>query len=149
MCERLLAANLTSAAYVLEQILLLQNWNILSLIVGETVLGDGICAIYTPGHSPGHMSVQIASSSGDRLLILGDAFYHPLQVTEPAHHFAGDGNAVVANTTRSELLERLEANDTIIAACHFPEPGFGRVRDHGQQRVWQSLQAETWIGLSF
>jgi hypothetical protein len=46
----------------------------------------------------------------------------------------------IAQTTRRQLLDRI----AIIAACHFPAPGFGRVCQDGSVRVWQPLELE-WV----
>lgn len=139
MGEQLLAARPDEAGHIREQILPLREGGVLSLIAGETMVAEGIYAIPTPGHSPGHMSLQLEANGGEKLLILGDAFYHPLQITGPAHHFAIDGDAPTANVTRAQLLDRIEAGDMVITACHFPEPGFGRVRREGAQRYWQPI----------
>lgn len=50
---------------------------------GDTdVLGDGsIVAFPTPGHTPGHQSVQVTLPEGDVILV-GDAAYHPTQMAE-------------------------------------------------------------------
>lgn len=139
MCEQLLATNPAAATYVSEQIQPLREWGVLRLIDAETELANGVRAIQTPGHSPGHMSLWINADDGQNLLVAGDAFYHPLQVTEPTHHFGADGDAKIANTTRAQLLDRFAHQALLIAACHFPAPGFGRVSYAGQERYWQSI----------
>jgi glyoxylase-like metal-dependent hydrolase (beta-lactamase superfamily II) len=138
MVEGILSANPAGAGYVREQLLPLQTQGVLALIEGETLLADGLYAIPTPGHTPGHMSLLVESGE-ERLLILGDAFYHPLQLAELSHHFATDADPATANSTRQSLLARIEAEDLIITACHFPYPGFGRVRLADGVRYWEAL----------
>jgi glyoxylase-like metal-dependent hydrolase (beta-lactamase superfamily II) len=56
-------------------------------IDGDTEVLDGITAVWTPGHSPGHQSVMIGNG-GSSVLIIGDAAYtqdlyeHPRDLTE-------------------------------------------------------------------
>jgi glyoxylase-like metal-dependent hydrolase (beta-lactamase superfamily II) len=135
----LLATDPAAAAYVAEQIQPLREWGMVMLLDVETEIAPGVRAIQSPGHSPGHMSLWIKTSHGKNLLIAGDAFYHPLQVTQPTQHFGADGDAKRANTTRSQLLERFAHQDLILAACHFPEPGLGHVCYDGQERYWQPI----------
>ncbi len=134
-CEQLLLTNPAASAYVAEQIQPLREWGILTLLEAEPEIATEVHAI----HTPGHMSLWIKASNGQNLLIAGDAFYHPLQVTEPMHHFGADGDAKVANTTRIQLLERFAHQVLILAACHFPEPGFGRVGYAGSARYWKPV----------
>jgi glyoxylase-like metal-dependent hydrolase (beta-lactamase superfamily II) len=111
----------------------------MDLVTGEVVLADGILALPTPGHTPGHMSVRIDSGNGADLLLLGDAVSHPLQISEPSHPYTLEADAQAARETRFKLLECITAEDSIIAACHFPEPGFGHVIQQGDQRYWQPI----------
>lgn len=46
----------------------------------------------------------------------------------------------VTRETRRTLMERLEREGTIVAAGHFPAPGFGKVVRLQGRRVWQVLE---------
>jgi glyoxylase-like metal-dependent hydrolase (beta-lactamase superfamily II) len=135
MAQQMLASD-PSAAYIRENLLPLRQLGCLSLITSDVVLADGIRALHTPGHTPGHLSVEIRADSGAGLLLLGDAVSHPLQITTPNHTYTLEVDAQTACETRLQLLERIKTENLIIAACHFPEPGFGRVIRQGQQRYW-------------
>lgn len=141
MCQRMLAAAPEHARYISEQIAPLVEQGRLALVEGPHQIADGITAIATPGHSPAHMSVAIEPGAGERLLIAGDAFYHPLQVALPQHHFGNDADPATAHATRVMLLERCAAAPTYLAACHFPAPSFGRVQQHGSAFAWEPLAA--------
>ena len=41
--------------------------------------------------------------------------------------------------TRNHLLDRIEAEGLTMTACHFPEPGFGRVVRLEGRRYWEVL----------
>ncbi|MEU9152620.1 MBL fold metallo-hydrolase [Streptomyces sp. NPDC048417] len=49
---------------------------------GDEVWPD-VTALITPGHSPGHTTYVISASPGRRILVLGDAFHAPAQLTHP------------------------------------------------------------------
>src|SRR5262249_42564658 len=116
----------------------LANLGVLELITGERALTSEITAIPTPGHTPGHMSLTIVSGS-ERPLILGDVAIHPAQVTENAWAAIFERDQQRAAQVRQQVLDRAEAEGTILAVCHFPEPGFGRVVRLEGRRYWQGL----------
>ena len=51
----------------------------MELVDGEVALTDELTTLPTPGHTPGHMSIMIASQ-GERGLILGDVLHNTVQV---------------------------------------------------------------------
>lgn len=138
LCESKLAAQPEANAYVRTQLHPLRAWGQLRLISAAATLAPAITAFPTPGHSPGHLSVRVGPP-GEQLLILGDAFYHPLQIEMPEHSFALDYDPAAARDTRARLLEQIEAEAIVTAACHFPPPHFGRVQTLDGQRFWQPL----------
>ena len=116
----------------------LANLGVLELITGEQALTSEITAIPTPGHTPGHMSLAIVSG-GERVLILGDVAIHPAQVTENDWAAIFEMDQQRAAQVRQQVLDRAEAEGTILAVCHFPEPGFGRLVRLEGRRYWQGL----------
>lgn len=130
------------AAYMTENVLPLEQY--LHLIDEKTFsLAPGITAFSTPGHTPGHMSVEIQTNAGQSIWMLGDAFAHPLELTEPTHEYIFDHDPYQATKTRIKLLKKIDQEGAIIGGCHFPFPGYGYlVRDHGM-RIWTPLQEQT------
>ena len=110
----------------------------MDLVSGEYALTDEITAIPTPGHTPGHQSFVIASA-GERALILGDVMHHPAQTEETAWSPSFDSDGALSAETRSALLERLEADGDLVAACHFPAPGFGHIVRVEGKRTFRAL----------
>jgi hypothetical protein len=45
----------------------------------------------------------------------------------------------VTRQTRRALMERLEREGMVVAAGHFPAPGFGKVVRLQDRRYWQGL----------
>ena len=89
----------------------------------------------TPGHTPGHLCVVVASG-GQRALLLGDAVTCPVQLDEPTWHSIGDVDPELANRTRERLWRELEGKDVTGAGAHFPELRFGRVLKGSGKRWW-------------
>ncbi|HEY7494794.1 MAG TPA: MBL fold metallo-hydrolase [Candidatus Tectomicrobia bacterium] len=114
----------------------LETLGVLDLLASEQALTSEITAIPTPGHTPGSMSLVIVSG-GQRALIIGDVTTNPAQVTEPDWIFAFDMDPTRAVQTRRHMLERAEAEDALLIACHFPHPGHGRLIRLEGRRYWQ------------
>jgi glyoxylase-like metal-dependent hydrolase (beta-lactamase superfamily II) len=121
-----------------EQALPLGGLGVLDLYEGEHQVSPSLRALPTPGHSPGHSSF-VLSSAGEHCFVLGDLAHHPIvaQETGWVHRFDWRPEAAVAQ--RRAVLERLERDATLVAAGHFPHPGFGRfVRVNGR-RIWRPV----------
>ena len=127
-----------AGAYVEQTLTPLESLGALDLADGERVLTEEVTALHTPGHTPGSMSLLIASG-GERAIIVGDAIAHPAQVEHPDWGIAFDSDGETALRTRGQLLDRIEAEGLVLSACHFPEPGFGRVVRLEGRRSWQAL----------
>ena len=108
----------------------------LDTLDGDADLTAEVRALYTPGHTPGHMSVLV-SSRGEEALIQGDVLVHPTQVTEEDWNCHFDHDWAVATETRRKILDEVEEMSTPVISCHFPAPGFGRVVRREGKRYWQ------------
>jgi glyoxylase-like metal-dependent hydrolase (beta-lactamase superfamily II) len=114
----------------------LDRLGVLDVIVEDRNLTGEVRVLHTPGHTPGHMSVLVASQ-GHRALIQGDVLVHPAQVTEPDWNCHFDMDWEAATQTRKRLLDLVEAERTAVVSCHFPLPGFGQVIRVEGRRYWQ------------
>lgn len=103
-------------------------------VAGDTTVAPGVTLVMTPGHTPGHLSVVVASR-GRRALLLGDAIVCPVQLDEPTWQSIGDVDPELARRTRERLFRELEDGATVGAGAHFPELRFGRVLV-GRGRRW-------------
>ena len=115
--------------------------NVLDPVSGDTDLTRDVKAVHTPGHTPGHMSV-VVSTSDREVLIQGDVFIHPAQVTNPDWSPTFDGDPEQSAATRRRVLEDVEAKGTAVVSCHFPAPGFGRVVRSGGELYWRAGPTE-------
>lgn len=116
----------------------LEELGLLQLMDGEYSLTRSLTTIPTPGHTPGHMSILI-TSQGERALILGDVAHNPAQVHETDWVSRADMDPEETRRTRRSLMERLEREGMVVAAGHFPAPGFGKVIRLEGRRYWQVL----------
>lgn len=123
-------------AYVAQTITPLRELGALHLVEGDRHLTEDVVVMHTPGHTPGHLSVMVASR-GEQALLLGDVVVHPLQVAEPDRNSAFDMDEDMARATRERLLQRAQGSDLLVAARHLREPGFGHVVTETDRAVWQ------------
>jgi glyoxylase-like metal-dependent hydrolase (beta-lactamase superfamily II) len=101
----------------------------------DTLVAPGLTALLSPGHTPGHLCVVVASGE-ERGLLLGDAVTCPAQLDEPSWHSLGDVDPHLADRTRERLWRELEGERTVGAGAHFPELRFGRVLTGSGRRWW-------------
>lgn len=116
----------------------LQAAGVLDLLEGESTLSPHLTAIETPGHTPGHMSLLVASD-GEKAVITGDALTSPVSISRPDIPFASDFDMDLAIETRHALLDRIEAEGMRLAVGHIAEPGFGEVVRLEGQRWFRAL----------
>jgi glyoxylase-like metal-dependent hydrolase (beta-lactamase superfamily II) len=105
----------------------------------ETEIVPGIRAVAAPGHTPGHMALEI-SSEGEQLLCISDAALHPIHLEHPEWHAAVDFDPKQAVATRRRLLDRAASRKALVLAFHFPFPGLGRAVQKGEGWQWQPIE---------
>jgi glyoxylase-like metal-dependent hydrolase (beta-lactamase superfamily II) len=116
----------------------LEQLGLIEFMDGEHTITRDLTAVPTPGHTPGHVSILI-TSNGERALVLGDAAHTPVQIHEPDWVSRADMDPDLTRQTRKALIERLEREKILVAAGHFPAPGFGRIVRLEERRYWQGL----------
>jgi glyoxylase-like metal-dependent hydrolase (beta-lactamase superfamily II) len=108
------------------------------LMDGETALAPGITAIPTPGHTPGHMSLLIASRN-ERAIILGDLVGTPAQISEPERPYGGDADVQLGIASRTKTLDMAEREGMLVLGPHLSRPGWGRIVRFQGRRYWHAL----------
>lgn len=96
------------------------------LVSGDFALDDEVWLEPTPGHTPGHVCVHLASRSSEAV-ITGDCIHSPVQCLEPGWIMRADFDPTLARTTRRSFLERYCDSNVMVCATHFPEPSMGRI----------------------
>jgi glyoxylase-like metal-dependent hydrolase (beta-lactamase superfamily II) len=123
-------------AFVEQTITPIQTQGTLELVGPDGVaVSDEVRLVPAPGHTPGHLIVDVASR-GEHAILLIDALLHPAQVTEPDWVAMFDMDPEQDRRTRRELLDRLESESLPCAVSHFPHPSFGRIGREDGRRVW-------------
>lgn len=110
----------------------------LELVASEAEIVPGIQVMAAPGHTSGHLALDIASG-GERLLATSDAFIHPIHVAHPDWVGAFDYLPEQVAATRQNLLSRAVKEKALVFAYHFPLPGLGHIAQNGQGWQWQAL----------
>ncbi|MBL1083495.1 MBL fold metallo-hydrolase [Streptomyces actinomycinicus] len=103
--------------------------DLLDVPPGGAAITPGLRLLATPGHTPGHVAVEL-SSHGRTALITGDSLHHPLQVAHPHIGACVDTDPQQAETTRRDLLDSLADTDTLLLGTHFPHPTAGHITTH-------------------
>lgn len=90
---------------------------------GAEVL-PGINVIDTAGHTPGHVSFELAG--GDGLIITADAITNPLVFfPHPDWKFGFDADHATAAANRKKLLDMASTGKKKLLGYHWPYPGIG------------------------
>ncbi|MCL4791499.1 MAG: MBL fold metallo-hydrolase [Gammaproteobacteria bacterium] len=89
----------------------------------------------TPGHSPGHVSIRIASR-GEQAVVTGDLMHHPCQLARPHWSSPFDFDKQMALRTRLDFISRYGDTPVLVFGSHFATPSAGRiVRDGDAWRL--------------
>lgn len=104
------------------------------LVESDHRISASVRLMPTPGHTPGHVSVEIVSR-GERAVITGDVFHHPCQIARPEWCATADLSQNHARSTREAFLRRVADTPTLIIGTHFSATTSGRVvRDGSSYR---------------
>lgn len=117
----------------------IEKAGMVELVEGERAVTDSVTLLPTPGHTPGHQSLLVFSG-GERAYLTGDIVHHPAQVQETAWCPAFDNDKPTATASRRRLLDRIAAEAALMVACHFPNPGIGRLAESGGRRIFQAME---------
>lgn len=94
-------------------------------------VAPGITSIFTPGHTPGHMSFAIASGN-KKLLVQSDVTNIPsFFLRNPDWQVTFDNDPNLAVTTRHKFYDLAAAEKMTVVGYHFPYPCAGHVEKDG------------------
>ncbi len=100
------------------------------LVAGDHALDDEVWLEPSPGHTPGHVNICLASN-GRRAVMCGDLMHTVLQCTYPDWSSAPCFDKALSRATRRRFLARHCETDMLVMPAHFPAPSFGYVRRAG------------------
>jgi glyoxylase-like metal-dependent hydrolase (beta-lactamase superfamily II) len=113
-------------AVLADSVLPVFDRGLVDLVENDHRIAEEISLVPTPGHTPGHVSVRIASE-GEEALITGDFMHHPCQIARPEWSSQADSDKEAAATTRERMLEELSEAPVLVIGTHFAGPTAGRV----------------------
>jgi len=94
-------------------------------------VAPGLLAVETAGHSPGHTS-YVLSSSSDRVFIQSDVTNNPNPfATNPGWHAFFDQDADMAEKTRRRVYDMVVAEKLQLQGFHYPFPGLANIEKDG------------------
>ncbi len=96
------------------------------LVANDYALDDEVWLEPTPGHTPDHVAIALASK-GESAIMCGDLMHSPVQCVHPEWVPWPDWDVELAKRTRREFLERYCDTDTLVCTAHFPLPSAGRI----------------------
>ncbi len=104
-------------------------------VSADTDLGDGLRLVSTPGHTPGHASLEV-ETGGPALVISGDLLHHPFQLARPRVSEVADIDRPLAVRTRSDFFTHHSKAATVVAGTHFPIAPLGRIEPSAGAWRW-------------
>ena len=100
------------------------------IVADDYEFDDEIRFAPTPGHTPGHVAIEL-ESQGARAVLSGDVCHTPLQCREPGWSAIGCSDRALSAATRRAFLDQHCETDTLVMTAHFPAPSVGFVRARG------------------
>ena len=100
------------------------------LVEMDHALDDEVWLEPTPGHTPGHVAVHLASE-GREAVMCGDLMHSPVQCRHPEWRFMSDWDPAMARAMRRAFLEANCETDRLVLTAHFPSPSVGHVVEKG------------------
>jgi glyoxylase-like metal-dependent hydrolase (beta-lactamase superfamily II) len=125
------AAGQPHMEHVEDAILPIIEAGLADFIDPDHVLTDEVRLFPTHGHTPGHVSVKIASA-GQEAVITGDVVHHPVQLAEPDWVNNFDMDIEAGAQTRRDFFDAYADRDALVIASHFFEPTAGRIVRDGE-----------------
>jgi glyoxylase-like metal-dependent hydrolase (beta-lactamase superfamily II) len=126
--------------YVRSRVLPVQMANRLRPVTGDFAVSAVLTMIPTPGHTPGHCSIVVASA-GEHLIILGDAAHHPVHLEHPDWIPAFDLDPAESRHSRKRIAELAADRDALVTGGHFPILTLGRLRRESTGYCWLPVES--------
>jgi glyoxylase-like metal-dependent hydrolase (beta-lactamase superfamily II) len=108
------------------------------LIADGHPIEDGLTVTPSPGHSPGHVCLDL-QSGGRRAVFSGDLMHHPVQCAYPEWNSRFCFDAAQSRATRQRFVAEHADTDTLILGAHFADPVAGRIAGNGERCKFTTL----------
>ncbi|MBV8702932.1 MAG: MBL fold metallo-hydrolase [Acetobacteraceae bacterium] len=114
-----------------DSVLPVHDAGLVDLVETDHALCPEVSLVPTFGHTPGHVSVRIASR-GEEALITGDFLHHPCQIAHPDWSSTADWDAEQAHRTRLRMYQELADRPVLVLGTHFAGATAGRIVRDGK-----------------
>jgi glyoxylase-like metal-dependent hydrolase (beta-lactamase superfamily II) len=111
------------------------------IVAAGADLGRGLQLISTPGHTPGHVALHIATG-GEPFVVTGDLLHHQAQLSHPHWAEIADHDADMARTTRGDFFSHHAKHGTLLGGTHFASQPVGRIETHGSAWRFDPVRAD-------
>jgi glyoxylase-like metal-dependent hydrolase (beta-lactamase superfamily II) len=101
------------------------------LVKDDFELDSGISLEPCPGHTPGHVILNV-TSGGKRGVFIGDAIHHPMQIMFPDLSTRADTDQDMARVSRKKLIDMHAGTGNLIMPHHFATPTSGTIERAGK-----------------
>jgi glyoxylase-like metal-dependent hydrolase (beta-lactamase superfamily II) len=118
------------AAILADSVMPIWDAGLVDLVETDHRICEEIGLVPTPGHTPGHVSLHIASR-GEEALITGDFVHHPCQIARPDWSSTADSDPAEARQTRERMLAGLSDTSILVIGTHFAGRTAGQVVREG------------------
>lgn len=98
---------------------------------GDEIL-PGIRLVASPGHTPGHVCVEI-ESAGAKAVITGDSMHSPLQISYPEWSAVLDTDMEGSAESRKRMIQRWADEEFLVIGTHFGGKTAGYVIREGER----------------
>jgi glyoxylase-like metal-dependent hydrolase (beta-lactamase superfamily II) len=112
--------------HIEECVLPILEAGLVDLIEMDHRVTDEIWLQPTPGHTPGHVSVQIASR-GQSAVLTGDIMHSPIQIALPEWIGKFDMDRPLAAHQRARFVRAAADKPILVIGSHFPQPTAGHI----------------------
>ncbi len=92
--------------------------------------------IATPGHTPGHVAIDV-NDGAEHALIIGDSSHHPFQVAHSNWASPMDLDPELAIRNRDRLFDLAADDHRLVIGGHWEHPGWGRIIRVEDRRVYR------------
>jgi len=108
------------------------------LVDHDHEIEDGIWLEPTPGHSPGHVIVNV-ESEGERGAFVGDLMHHPIQVPHPEWSTCFCWDLEMSAASRTAFVDKHTDAGTLVLPVHFAGATAGRITGDGDGQKFTFL----------
>jgi glyoxylase-like metal-dependent hydrolase (beta-lactamase superfamily II) len=128
----------TRGTYLAENFEPLDAAKSVELIDDESEIVPGLRIVPAPGHTEGHVVVEV-ESGGDYALYIGELSQHPVMLERLAWISAFDVLPLVSLETKKRFVEKAIEKNATLVSVHHDYPGLGRLHAEDGKRKWHPI----------